>query len=900
MPHIVFVHGISSNVSPAKLLSRWHAALAAESGIQLDQFGCTSKMVYWADVLYSDPLVSETVGADAEAAAETADGEEALAQIAQATAMSPEQAMFIAGLTGKYAAIAMQTVANEKCSLPPAARADERMQPRGALKTSLMATFLRDVHHYLFNSPRTGRTHHVQEEIRRRFVKALRDRANVAGPSIVVSHGVGSVIAYDCLMRVADCPAVDGLMTIGSPLGFDEIQGKLQPGWSRENGFPARTLRGRWINVFDSLDPVAGFDPRLAYDFQNSGQLVINDIVEPNSGLWRHDIEKYLAGSQMRAALQSMLRPTEAARIPVAVRRRGTPKSKPTVEKTVSISPNSEPGSPKSPIDIEFEGYSPQHIHHEFAIAIYNSRHRRVAQIADFVVRRLNHHQELYDETRAKELLSLLRRKRYFKQMIQVADALIQSGMDKPHIRRQYAQALIDRAQGMADAGTMTAALSILQGIINKGEDDKEINEARGLIGRINKQLYVNAANDGAPKIIDRLTSALDAYYDVYDENPKEFAWHGINTAALLSRANRDGLAHQLDPRFPKYEALAQQILADVSVEENRDRWRLATAAEAYIALGKLGKATDLIQKYCRDNEVDAFELGSFLRQLKEVWQFSPENEQQGQILAVVQTELMQRQGCQMTLSAADMPLLKLANEGKLEKVFGPDSYKPLAWLITLLERCKCVARIANKMGRCLGTGFVVHGGDFHPQWHGQFYVLTNAHVISDDTEVQPALRSDRAQISFECWLGHEKKYDVAKIVWSSPPGKFDATLVELSPKLTDCVGHEKWLGVKSDQKGVYLIGHPLGLGLSISLHDNKFLGYYKPKLYYRTPSEPGSSGSPVFDENWDFIGLHRAGSFEMPNPDGSQGNIEANEGLSLEEIRSEIGTTFGGGKPNR
>jgi hypothetical protein len=96
-------------------------------------------------------------------------------------------------------------------------------------------------------------------------------------------------------------------MTIGSPLGLDEIQDKLTPGWTRDHGFPSECLSGRWINIYDSLDPVAGFDPALANDYKRGSEAVIEDIHEPNWGRWRHNVTKYLRGPQLRAKLREML-----------------------------------------------------------------------------------------------------------------------------------------------------------------------------------------------------------------------------------------------------------------------------------------------------------------------------------------------------------------------------------------------------------------------------------------------------------------------------------------------------------------------------------------------------------------------------------------------------------------
>jgi pimeloyl-ACP methyl ester carboxylesterase len=171
-----------------------------------------------------------------------------------------------------------------------------------------MARFVRDAHHYFFNvefSPRPGATFRVRDELRRRFVQCLREGVT-ARPLIVVSHSMGTIIAYDCLQHEPDCPAVDGLITIGSPLGLDEVQ-DFFPGRSRSDAFPSAKLKGPWVNVFDPLDVVAGADPYLADDYQRAGQRVVEDIAEANWGTWRHSISKYLQGPQLRSRLAGML-----------------------------------------------------------------------------------------------------------------------------------------------------------------------------------------------------------------------------------------------------------------------------------------------------------------------------------------------------------------------------------------------------------------------------------------------------------------------------------------------------------------------------------------------------------------------------------------------------------------
>ena len=65
---------------------------------------------------------------------------------------------------------------------------------------------------------------------------------------------------------------------------------------------------------------------------------------------------------------------------------------------------------------------------------------------------------------------------------------------------------------------------------------------------------------------------------------------------------------------------------------------------------------------------------------------------------------------------------------------------------------------------------------------------------------------------------------------------------------------------------------------------DYHLLDYDDTRLHYRSPTEGGSSGSPVFDKAWNLIGLHHAGSLEMRRLHGP-GVYPANEGIRLSAI---------------
>jgi hypothetical protein len=301
MAQVTFIHGIGNKPPAGVVLDLWLHALAA-AGLDLPAAGVGSAMVYWADVFYDRPVESFASAEALEAA-----GAEPVS-LAWREEESPAERAWTAELAAKlHAALAAQEAAT---SQGPANGPDEQILLPWFVRERLMETLLRDLHHYLWNaghSPRPGVRYRVQDELRRRTLETLAQAAGRPGPHVVVGHGMGTVIAYDCLKRVEGCPPVDALVTLGSPLGLGEVQRKLQPGWSRHDGFPGELLRGPWINLYDPLDPVAGFDPHFADDFRRQGRPVIQDVNEPNHGRWRHSAGKYLAGPQLCAALRTLL-----------------------------------------------------------------------------------------------------------------------------------------------------------------------------------------------------------------------------------------------------------------------------------------------------------------------------------------------------------------------------------------------------------------------------------------------------------------------------------------------------------------------------------------------------------------------------------------------------------------
>ena len=309
MPHVTLIHGISNKPPPEELLRIWRETLAnAAEPVPLGDLGVTSSLVYWADLMYEKP--DEDLTAYEGVLENTPQAVDGAGGASAPQPRTPEEAEFLDRLRKHMTGLSDAELAAEPPPVPAAPQGTlERVPLPWFIKKRVMNAFLRDVHHYLFDveyAPPGGTPVPIQRTIRKRFVDAL-CAPTVTRPHIVVSHSMGTVIAYDCLKRVPGCAGVDGLMTLGSPLGLDEIQDKLQPEWSRDGGFPGETVSGGWINVFDRVDPVCGFDPELANDFRKSGVATVEDIAVQNDGAWRHSIAKYLRQPRVCQGLRRML-----------------------------------------------------------------------------------------------------------------------------------------------------------------------------------------------------------------------------------------------------------------------------------------------------------------------------------------------------------------------------------------------------------------------------------------------------------------------------------------------------------------------------------------------------------------------------------------------------------------
>lgn len=506
----------------------------------------------------------------------------------------------------------------------------------------------------------------------------------------------------------------------------------------------------------------------------------------------------------------------------------------------------------------------------------------------------------------ARAQLDALKEQREFRLLGQLAEELRRHEPEDPKLRRLHAQSLIE-------TGRVTAGMDVLTTLARQlRRDHPEWAEARGLLGRAHKQIFFDAEDKTSPAALTALRRAIEHYRAPFEADPVGNSWHGVNLVALLRKARAVGarFGRDLDP-----DAIARDIAQSLArvPPAARDNWYHATAAEAELALDHWDEAEGHIGAYVQDARTTAFNLGSTLHQFTEVWDLEESERGRGIVDALrarilsLGAERPQRPdepGGVVHLKPEQLQRAATAPVPagpQLQAILGPDGPRTYKWWRTGLERARSVASLRLELLGRFGTGFLVRAGDLVPALGDELMVLTNWHVVNPQG-LGDAMPPEAVEVSFEA-DDPEQAYPVSEVVWSSPFDQHDASLLRLKEPPASIQPLPFARGGLPDVSGetkprVYAIGHPGGRELSFSFADNELLDHEGPpagkplnaevcRLHYRTPTEQGSSGSPIFDSSgWRILALHHAGGREIPRLNGVLGVWDANEGVSIECIR--------------
>nr|WP_315393977.1 hypothetical protein [uncultured Duganella sp.] len=322
---IVFVHGLAKKPPVKKLEEIWRWGLGRSDpnneafpnpnpGIDLDVEGVLVHFNYYADVFYGDEYETEFDSYyEAErAVVQLGNLDDVAGELKPPRSVNERERRFLDEFERKMNAQPTPPAPPVVLSAPrvtEAAQLEIASWLPGPVKEAIIKKAAMEAYYFLFDKEyqrKDGLRFKVRQELRNRLLGVLHNASRQAEKIVLVTHSMGTMVAYDVLRNCHGCPPVEVLFTVGSPLGVQEVQDELVAEGKQRVDFPAATLH-RWINVYDPMDPVCGADPRFANDYESVNGKSVEDVEEGNWGSWRHTITHYFAGKLFRAHLAKAL-----------------------------------------------------------------------------------------------------------------------------------------------------------------------------------------------------------------------------------------------------------------------------------------------------------------------------------------------------------------------------------------------------------------------------------------------------------------------------------------------------------------------------------------------------------------------------------------------------------------
>lgn len=208
----------------------------------------------------------------------------------------------------------------------------------------------------------------------------------------------------------------------------------------------------------------------------------------------------------------------------------------------------------------------------------------------------------------------------------------------------------------------------------------------------------------------------------------------------------------------------------------------------------------------------------------------------------------------------------------------GINTILPIGFLEFGLIKARKVAKIQLPVpgGVKSGTGFLIQDN----------ILITNNHVIPD----KAAAANAKAIFNFEDDLNRLPKpvtaYDLdAERMITSPLAQFDMTAIRIKSDANKFFG---FIELKNPEVAVAkndfvnIIQHPAGQPKKIALYHNIVTNVDDRKVQYLTDTLQGSSGSPVFNSDWEVVALHHAGGDSQANEPVNETSAFRNEGINI------------------
>jgi V8-like Glu-specific endopeptidase len=180
------------------------------------------------------------------------------------------------------------------------------------------------------------------------------------------------------------------------------------------------------------------------------------------------------------------------------------------------------------------------------------------------------------------------------------------------------------------------------------------------------------------------------------------------------------------------------------------------------------------------------------------------------------------------------------------EALIKGSQFRTIAWFEEALVAAKSVCKIQSNTS--VATGFIVGGGK----------VVTNNHVLPTEKSASEAILICNYQEGCDRTTS-QYALDPEKLFLTD--ADLDCTIVAIKGTQEDLA---RWgrlgISVSDIQVGsaVSVIQHPEGGYKRVASLGNILVGKDGRVILYATSTMPGSSGAPVFDDNWKVVALHQ------------------------------------------
>ena len=236
--------------------------------------------------------------------------------------------------------------------------------------------------------------------------------------------------------------------------------------------------------------------------------------------------------------------------------------------------------------------------------------------------------------------------------------------------------------------------------------------------------------------------------------------------------------------------------------------------------------------------------------------------------------------------------VLKLGHEliqtsdykGPMANPIGAEDFVDFDWVAGLISSQKSVGLIWGE-GIRNATGFLISPSLF----------ITNHHVIYDKDQLKNAKVTFNYQLRKNIPLKSET-YSVnsSLFITNDNRDEFDYTIIKLIGNPGKKWGYVTLNKTNEDEllphAAINIIQHAGGSYKIFAVHANSLIDIsFNKLLHYTSDTLKGSSGSPLFDNKWNLIGLHHAWTRPPIKINGEV--IDTNEGILINKIIDDLKT---------